>query len=288
MSKGQKLVTKLKRRQRSVREATEASVGMDKRPEVMQNSPKAQGLMRGAQRRYDDSFGFNAVGHKPEVEFKVVASSLDRYDFDTDSGTDFGMRLVMAGVAGIAEETEITTVADNTGSLNDTYFLINTPENQYYVWYNVNAAGTDPALANKTGVEVAIATDATADDVAAATATELDGLADMSASDASDVITATNSKAGAVADAADTGVTGFGFSVTTQGTNATGSLLGASGAQPGDSVQIQEGALEGRMLEVVEVIDSSTLRLDDVSTFTTPESDVACRFIISGSKKSYV
>jgi len=158
MSKGQKLVTKLKRRQRSVREATEASVGMDKRPEVMQNSPKAQGLMRGAQRRYDDSFGFNAVGHKPEVEYKVIAA-LDRFDFDPGPGEDFGMRLVL---------------------------------------------GED------------------------------------------------------------------------------------SGAQPGDSIQILEGALEGRMLEVVSVVNSTTLRLDDVSTFVTPEASVACRVLLSGSKKNYV
>ena len=59
------------------------------------------------------------------------------------------------------ERTSVTCVADVTGSLNNKYFLLNTPAGgtAYYVWMNVNAAGADPAVAGRTGIEVALATD---------------------------------------------------------------------------------------------------------------------------------
>ena len=59
---------------------------------------------------------------------------------------------------GLAEKTTVTCVADTAGSLNDTYFLLNTPSQGFYVWYNVAGAGTDPALSGKVGIEVQIAT----------------------------------------------------------------------------------------------------------------------------------
>lgn len=81
----------------------------------------------------------------------------------------------------------ITAVADSAGSLNDTYFLVSVPTDadvadDYYVWYNVNSAGTDPALAGKTGIEVALATGATAIQVASATATAIDAVSAFNSS----------------------------------------------------------------------------------------------------------
>jgi hypothetical protein len=60
--------------------------------------------------------------------------------------------------------------------LNNTYWLINSAANasQYYVWYNVNGGGTDPALAGKTGLMVAISTTSTAAQVASLTKIVLD------------------------------------------------------------------------------------------------------------------
>jgi hypothetical protein len=57
------------------------------------------------------------------------------------------------------EWTTVTAVADVAGSLNNKYFYMASANNatQYYVWFNVASGGTDPALANKTGVEVDIA-----------------------------------------------------------------------------------------------------------------------------------
>lgn len=118
-------------------------------------------------------------------------------------------------------EQEITAVADVASSLNDTYFLLNSANGgvEYYVWYNVDGAGTDPALADKTGVEVAIAEDDTAADVAAATATAVDGLAEFAASDVGAVITVTNSAAGDFVPASDSldAPTEFTFEVTAGG-----------------------------------------------------------------------
>lgn len=57
----------------------------------------------------------------------------------------------------------IAFAADVSGNLNNTYFLLNDEQgNGYYVWFNINSAGTDPAIAGRTGVQVAGATNASA------------------------------------------------------------------------------------------------------------------------------
>lgn len=63
-----------------------------------------------------------------------------------------------------ANVTDITCAADSAGSRNDTYFVFYTAGNLrgYYVWFNINSAGTDPEVAGLTGIEVAGATNANA------------------------------------------------------------------------------------------------------------------------------
>jgi hypothetical protein len=70
---------------------------------------------------------------------------------------------------------DITQVADSAGSLNSTYWVFYTAGNtkKYYVWYNINSAGVDPAVANATGIEVAGATNATANTLAGAARTAI-------------------------------------------------------------------------------------------------------------------
>lgn len=113
----------------------------------------------------------------------------------------------------------ITPVADDSGDLNNTYFDLNLVnysfvEASYYVWFNVNSAGTDPAISGKTGVEVAIATDATAADVAAAMKSAID-TADIECFTVvtSGVLFITNQVQGAITAEADSGSTGFTFEV---------------------------------------------------------------------------
>ena len=118
-----------------------------------------------------------------------------------------------------AQVQTITTVADTAGSLNDTYFFITdsetTPTN-YYVWFNINAGGTDPSLAGYTGVEVTAATGATAEAIATATASALDALGGFGAAATSNVVTVTHASTGYAPEAYDND-SGFAFAVTTQG-----------------------------------------------------------------------
>lgn len=60
----------------------------------------------------------------------------------------------------------ITTVADTAGSLNSTYFLLNAVDVYYYIWFNINSAGVDPALPGKTGIQITAATNASANTLA--------------------------------------------------------------------------------------------------------------------------
>jgi hypothetical protein len=85
-------------------------------------------------------------------------------------------------VWGKQNSESLTAVADVAGSLNNKYFTLEVPEpdglstKPYYVWLNVNAAGVDPAVAGRTGVVVALATGATAAQVASGIAAALAAL----------------------------------------------------------------------------------------------------------------
>jgi len=98
MSKAQALVNKVKRRAKSVVEAKKAQYKMDKREEVLQASPRAQATIRKPQRAMDASFGTDAVGQKPHLEYKLVATSLIRFDYGV---LDFGLKLTLPATTGL-------------------------------------------------------------------------------------------------------------------------------------------------------------------------------------------
>lgn len=119
-----------------------------------------------------------------------------------------------------AQVQKVTTVADVSGSLNNKYFIIYAQGDsvKYYVWFNVNSLGTDPSLAGYTGIEVAIATNATASVVATAIAAAIDASAAFSASAVGAVVTFTHATYNWNTPAVDSAsATGFTFSVYTQG-----------------------------------------------------------------------
>lgn len=119
--------------------------------------------------------------------------------------------------SGVKEVTSITAPAA-TAITSGQYFLINSPTTGYYVWFNKDGAGVDPAVAGKTGVAVAILAADTAATVATKLAAALDALADFVApAPAADVVTNTNAATGAVVDASNVNVGGLSLSVTTQG-----------------------------------------------------------------------
>lgn len=69
-----------------------------------------------------------------------------------------------------AEATNVTFAADSAGSLNSTFFTFNSAGDLqgFYVWFNINSAGVDPAPAGRTGIAVAGATNASAATLATA------------------------------------------------------------------------------------------------------------------------
>lgn len=91
----------------------------------------------------------------------------------------------------IEQQTCVETVADVSSSLNNKYFTIrSSADAKFHVWYNVAAAGVDPAPANSTGIPVAISANASASAVATATQVAVDANANFKASlyDATNVI----------------------------------------------------------------------------------------------------
>lgn len=99
MSKAQKTIQKLKRKERKVREKPKSWEQIKKVQDVLQSTPVAFKLMRGIERRMDGEFGTQVAGAEPPLEYKCLALTVARFDFDPGAGTDFGIRLTMsAGV----------------------------------------------------------------------------------------------------------------------------------------------------------------------------------------------
>lgn len=125
----------------------------------------------------------------------------------------------------------VATVADSSGSLNNTYWEYHNAGDTtgYYVWYNVNAAGTDPAISGFTGIQVALATsDAntvvatkTAAAINAVTGNATGGNGTVTATVSGHTITLANTQVGTSTSAVDTGTTGFTFAVTAAGSYGT-------------------------------------------------------------------
>lgn len=173
---------------------------------------------------------------------------------------------------------DVTCAADTAGNKNSTYWTFNSAGNShsYYVWYNINAAGVDPAVAGSTGIEVAGATGATAATLATAT------IAAIVASGAAAYVTAsagssghvilTNLQYGSVTAAAN-GVASYGasFSVTQAGSDGVpaasalvvkikqGSTVLATLSNPSPTQQIMGGSvhIQATAADVITVVFSS-------------------------------
>ncbi len=135
----------------------------------------------------------------------------------------------------------VSTVADSSGSLNSTYFTFYDAGDVHgwYVWFNINSAGVDPAVAGLTAVPVAGATDVTANTLAtaarAAIVTATAGYVVVTG--ATDEIILTNVGRGACTAAADgEDATGFDFDVGTAGSYGSGSGLVVKVQLEGDDV----------------------------------------------------
>lgn len=161
-------------------------------------------------------------------DFIMARSPHKIIQFDIPTiGVSSGLSTVTFGVK---EITEITTVADTLGSLNNTYFYLNAAQDSilYYVWYNVGGGGTDPTISGRTGIMVTVATNDTANTVATNTKTAIDTAGEFTTAINTNILTITNNNVGDTTDASDVGLTGFTITTTTQGENLipTGLVVG--------------------------------------------------------------
>jgi hypothetical protein len=117
-----------------------------------------------------------------------------------------------------AEETDFTCEADASSSLNEKFVYFSSPTTDYYAWFNVGDAGTDPEIAGRTAVEVTIAEDAINSAVATALASATHSLDDFTASAVSEVVSIVNVSNG-LCNKPTNGNTGWATdpSITTQG-----------------------------------------------------------------------
>ncbi len=99
---------------------------------------------------------------------------------------------------GAAQVIYMTVDGENEGTLSGKYFLFATTLTEYYVWYDVAANPTDPAVSGKTGVEIDIASGASATTVATATAAAITLLTGVTATASGNTVVITNGTAGQV------------------------------------------------------------------------------------------
>lgn len=135
----------------------------------------------------------------------------------------------------------VTVTGDTSGSLNNTYWTFyNTGNLQgYYVWYNINSAGTDPAVAGLTGIQVAAATSANSTTIGGNTRTAIAAaVTGVTVTGSTSAVILTQNNYGAVTAAADSSGAATSF------TFATSSPIGSYGtpAASGLDVVISHGS----------------------------------------------
>jgi hypothetical protein len=129
----------------------------------------------------------------------------------------------------ISEISSVDTVADVSGSLGGKYFLISAYATSisivytdYYVWYDVDDGSINPNVANRTGIEIDISEDDTADTIASNTETILEALNSGETFDVTiasgNEMTITHVVGGAVANVT-AGDSGFTVAVDTSGSS---------------------------------------------------------------------
>lgn len=139
-----------------------------------------------------------------------------------DQGIRGGDTITIAGVTytydgGIPEITEVTVTSSSTISAAS-YFTINSAHDliEYYVWYEVGLAGSDPALLGKQPIKVEVGAAEAASSVAQKTAQAINAVSAFEASASGDVVTVTNFDGGDTTDAT-AATSGFSITVTQQG-----------------------------------------------------------------------
>jgi hypothetical protein len=214
-----------------------------------------------------------------------LATSYGTLDAQVAGAQGNNISAEISDTGGVAEVTSITCVADIAGSLNDTYFFLNSPTTAYYVWFDVAAGGTDPLIPGRTAIPVALGSGDVDTAVALATASAIDGIGDFNVPVPSTAdIVVTNASVGSVVDAADSTAAPTGFTIpdpTTQGVN-TKKVIEISDAVTGVS-ELSE-ATGGTEVMTIQVTDGSataaTLTIDATEISTTVTGGTAASLSI--------
>jgi len=89
-----KLIKKIQQQVRDVKARTKGNFDkINLREEVLSDSLGVVALIRGQQRRMDDSFGVDGIAQEAEIAAEIQALDFDRHDFGT---SDFGLRMTLA------------------------------------------------------------------------------------------------------------------------------------------------------------------------------------------------
>lgn len=146
-----------------------------------------------------------------------VPSSYSRVQLTYNSSNSITRAVFYEGIT--AQETEVVFTADSSGSLNNTYFLLYSENNEskYHVWYNVSGGGVDPAPAGSIGIEIPIETNDSAELVAVSTEVVLKHVSDFHIYRIKNKLIVENVRKGA-ADASVDFNTGFSLTTIATGT----------------------------------------------------------------------
>jgi hypothetical protein len=111
---------------------------------------------------------------------------------------------------------DVTCKSETEDNLGGKYFTFATTLQEYYAWFDVGNASSDPSVADTTAIEVDISNLATAEAVATALASAITSLSDVSATADENTVTITNGSDGEVT-APDIGTTSFDIRVQQKG-----------------------------------------------------------------------
>lgn len=134
---------------------------------------------RRAKENYDpssvDSNSYNdAAGAKKIIPVGPKLKPIISTSTDASSRVKIGKGKAIAIFAnGVGEVTRFICEADVADSLDGDHILISSPTVDYYIWFNTPAGGGDPLVVGRVGIEITIATGATAIVVADAIRTEI-------------------------------------------------------------------------------------------------------------------
>jgi len=94
MGKARKLIDKTSKLNIDINNRVKDRDKINKIDDVLANNLGIFKLVRGTQRRYDETFGVDYIAQEPELSFEVVAISLKRIDFD-DLNKDYGISITL-------------------------------------------------------------------------------------------------------------------------------------------------------------------------------------------------